>query len=144
MSTTIEELIQQRERADKALAETLRLTQELQALIDSNEAMRALADLRRALEQAREAQQTLHTEVEAIRYKARAESELLTLPQACQITGLDDSTMRYAILGGHLRARKLGFRWVVSMADLERWLRRPRSKHKDVAERLFGDSGQST
>jgi excisionase family DNA binding protein len=46
---------------------------------------------------------------------------MMTLPQAAAILGLAPSTLRHAIRRGQLEAEKVGYRWTVSVAAVDRY-----------------------
>lgn len=52
-------------------------------------------------------------------------SDFLTVTQAAREAACNVSTLRYAILGGRLRATKYGKTWLIERAEFERWLSDP-------------------
>lgn len=48
---------------------------------------------------------------------------MLTLKQASERTGLHVSTLRQAAQKGRLRARRVGYTWLVQPRDLDRFMR---------------------
>jgi excisionase family DNA binding protein len=53
-------------------------------------------------------------------------SQLMTTTQAAAITGVSDRTIRRAVSGGTLPARKHGGRWLITSTDLDQYRARAR------------------
>lgn len=71
---------------------------------------------------------------------------LLSPPQAADLVGVHDDTIRRAIEFGFLKASKVGRNWVIRSDDLQAWIQAgmPNHRRKSTRKSLTEPTGDQT